>query len=197
MDLLAKEDLRTRLVIESTVTDAVLDHIIGSVSAQVEDFLGRQIEIAAITETFSVDDGQEFWLLKAYPNITVTSLKHDLEWGFGTDISELSSSAYTVDEEAGILHVTDGYLNEGFNVLQIVYQGGIAATLKDLKADVAGRVIFEAALKQCSYVYKTRKRQGASSVNPGIGGVTYDPDQGLQTAVRNMLRPHSRGPTSG
>ena len=107
--------------------DTYLEELIGAYSSQMETYLGRASLAESRTETFDVSPGQRIFILKGYPNVAITSIRHDYDRAFTG--STITTADYTLDDDQGLLHIDRYALTPGNQVLRVVYTGGLATTV--------------------------------------------------------------------
>lgn len=137
MDATTKERVRTVLRMEAGYTDQddLLAMLIAQASAQVEAYLGRDLESGTKTEYFSVEGPEQMSLFLSHPPVSsVTSVAYDSSGQWSG-----SESVYAADD--WILNSTTGELRwrfepyvdttapaQGFKSWRVIYSGGLAAT---------------------------------------------------------------------
>jgi hypothetical protein len=190
-NLCTLQEIKTRIDSSNVqVKDAAaLQKIIPNVSADIEEYLRRDIEEKAYTQVFDVENNLVFFL-KAYPVTAITDVRFATDWDFDTS-SIVDMDAYSTEKlEAGVLKFLPGYLWNGIRALQVNYTGGIATDQDDLKNSNEGRIINEAAILECCFRARTRHVIGAESEVVGdAGSVTWQRGGRFLREVEAMLKP--------
>jgi hypothetical protein len=193
--LCTKDDIKVRIGQAKTVTkdNLAMDQLIPAVSAEIEEFIRRFVHKTNYTDVFDVrDKGNLRFVLSAYPVVSITDVRCDLDREFDT-ASIMNTDTFDFNAEAGLLYFEKGYLYTGFRVLQVNYNGGIATNTMDLQNSNAGLILREAAIKECAFRIKTRDQIGAIHVVAGqLGSVSWPVAQDLQSDVKQMLKPLQR-----
>jgi len=191
MDLTTTERIKEMIKIDAdnTTSDAVLGNLINSVSIMAENYMGRKIESTTYTEYFDVNIGGEYHSLKAYPVTSITTIHNDADWTYGSD-SLVSTDSYQSSDETGLLYVKTNAMIAGFNALKVVYIGGMATVTEELFDDYAD--LSHAIERQVAFLYKTRTKVGASSVNSNSGGVSWDLGKIWMNDVKSILDSYRR-----
>ena len=170
--------------------DALIGTLITGVSMQIEKFLDRHVESKARTERLDVLPGQTTLFLKGYPVSSVTSLKNDSEWDFGSS-TELATTLYNVDTDEGEINFKrNTLLQPGQKVIQVTYTGGMAATTAAFIT--AFPDIAYAADQQVSFMFRRRTSQGNEVTSIPGHTVTVNTDMGLLADVIKKLQVHRR-----
>lgn len=190
MDLCTLSDIKLLLGIppETTKEDNTIEHIISAVSAYIEKWLLRKIEKTSRTEYFTVTPRKSEFLLSAYPNITLTSVKNAVDWDWD-NADSISSDWLNANDDTGLLYVWSQILVSGIDSLQVVYTGGMAETTYELREDYPDIAL--AAEQQVIAVFNQRKHFGVSSSGVSNVSVGYN-YEGLISSVKSLLRPHRR-----
>lgn len=195
MNLTTLAAVRERLDLGVTGTntehDTLLTTIITNVSGRIETFLNRTAETATgVTQVFDVADGQRVFSLAAYPVSTIASVKNDTEWDWA-GASAVDSSYYQVRENNGVLYFWANVLVPGYQALQVIYNGGMAAS--DSAFVAAFPDISEAVINQVVYEFNHRDSIGVPTVvAAGGASMTFVQDTSLLSSVRAALKPFRR-----
>jgi len=123
------ERVKARLDIATATTthDDMLRQLVSASSQAIERYLDRHLESKSRTEQYGMEPWQRLLFLRGYPVATLTSIKDDIERAFTG--SAITSTDYYHDSERGIV-TFDKYIPVyGPGVLQVVYSGGMAATV--------------------------------------------------------------------
>ena len=170
-----------------------LGDAIASVSAAVERYMDRAVQVATVTEYFDVECGQCVFRLRAYPVTSVTGAWFDTNQGFGS-VGALSSS---IDYYLPTLR-SDGIFEFQFPraiarrapaSLKITYVGGMApdtAEFIETYPDIA-----DAVDKQLVFEFHRRNDLGAATVTSDGGTVTF-PAVTWLPEMRKTLDQHRR-----
>jgi hypothetical protein len=191
IQLCTLDEFKTRTKGDDTVSldDDVIKQLIPSVSADIEEHLGRQIHLTTTTEYFDVkQDSQTAWLLRAYPVTGITSVHFDPDWAWGS-ATEISSSYYRERGAAGILDIDPGLTYAAPQALKVVYMGGIVANAAALLTSNVGLILKEAAMMQIAYLVNTRGMIGATDASGGgAGSVGWVTGEDLLPEVAKKLK---------
>ena len=191
MDITTIERIKEMINIDAdnTTNDLVLSNLINSVSIMAENYMGRKVENTTYTEYFDVSIGGQIYSLKAYPVTSITTVHNDVDWDYDSD-TLVDSTSYQKSAETGILYVKTSALIEGFSALKVVYIGGMATCTEELFDDYAD--LSAAIERQVAFLYKTRTKIGASSVNSSTGGVSWDLGYQWMKDVKGVLDIYKR-----
>lgn len=153
-----------------TSEDSFIGTLITSVSAQIEQYLGRTMYAGSVTEYLDVEPGQRVWRLAAYPVTAWTSANFDpaQTWGSDTALTTTDDLYSPVYDESSLLRARSGasFMNQYSTVqpasLKVVYTGGMASSAAALIA--AYPDIALACDMQVCHQYKRKDAIGTSSV---------------------------------
>ncbi|MFA5187039.1 MAG: hypothetical protein WC551_11205 [Patescibacteria group bacterium] len=172
--LCLRQDIKDRLGLNSTDTqhDDVIDQILAGFSARADSHTGRTLTApaAAVTEYYT---GLCHLLhLRRYPIISITSVKESWTNDFTNDVTELVEGTDFRQASGGangIIQKLYGIFAAAFESVQVVYRGGFAAPDAVLTAGETALPadLREAAIMQCSFVFKRRD-------DIGLEGVSFD-----------------------
>ena len=191
MNLTTLDRVRAILEMPEGITqhDEKLQQLIESVSASVEDHLGRLCEKKARTAILDTEESGTGRLiyLKAWPVASIASVYLDYEGAFPTT-SLLDTSSYRLlqNGELGLLMLLTS-VECWPSCLKVIYTGGLASTPEDFGKDYPA--IASAVDQQVVYEFKRSGEIGSDSVSGAGGSVTTGGDQRLIAAVRSTLRP--------
>ena len=172
--------------ITTSENDIILSSIATAVSAHIERYLRRQIEIKERVKYFDVDKNQKVFSFDAYP-VSACVIYNDTLRVFE---SPITNSYYTFLGDNGELAFDDCYeLLTGNKVLKAVYTGGMASTQEELLRDFPD--IEMAARIQGDFWYERRKRLGISSESMNQTTTQFNKLELLPT-VKESLEPHRR-----
>jgi len=171
--LCLRQDIKDRLGIASTDTDHddVIDQILAGFSARADQVTGRHLSrtSAAVTEYHT---GRcDYLQLKRYPVESITSVKEAWDYDF------TNATALTADTDYRLLGGGDkGLLVRLYgdwcgqpDGVQVVYTGGYAEPDAELGSGQTALPadLREAAIQQCSFIFKRRD-------DIGLEGVSFD-----------------------
>lgn len=188
MDLVDLPRVKAFLDQTGTTNDALLADLITAVSAQIERYIGRGIELKARTEIYDLEDYQSKVMLSTFPVTTLTSVTYD-------DTGVFSSGAvtgYTLNKAVGMLSLPVSYA-EAYGALQVVYTAGMAADVDGLLNNGYGDIV-EACMLQVAAVFKRRQNIEQTSVSDAAGGVGFT-DLSMIPAAKAILDAY-RSPSS-
>jgi len=202
MGLVTTANLKARIGVAGSAEDTLLAAIITGVSARMARECGRVThagiacleKTTGITEVHDVlDRHTETLWVRAYPIISVTSVKEGYYGVFGDDALAGDGDDYFVDAERGALHRV-GSWQFGLRSVQVVYAGGYTSAGDDvgdgetaLPADLV-----EAAYQQCGYLYERRGQIGATGLGVQGGSVQWSAAYGLLPDVRAVCEQYRR-----
>lgn len=183
---LAKIKERLGLGDADTEHNTLLTTILTNVSGRIERFLNRTLETGSVTRIFDVADGQRVFSLKAYPVSAITSVKNDTEWDW-SGTSAMDSSYYQENAASGVLYFWANVLVPGYQALQVIYSGGMAADADALIA--AYPDLSEAGINQVVYEFNHRDSIGIPTlVAAGGASLSFVQDSDLLPSVRGALK---------
>lgn len=199
--LTSRSALKAFLGTTGTVRDTEIDALILAVSGVIATFLRREdaIESRVRTEQFSVERGQRVWQLAAVPVASVSAVYFDTQRVFGS-ASEVAASNYYVDLRRGLLELdyplwwAEGLEGAGptptaqpaRGALQVVYTGGLGATLQALRSAYPNLEL--ACQMTCQDILRRQSTHfGRMSVSGLGGGAGHDAIE-LPPLVKMMLR---------
>lgn len=191
MNLCQLATLKTRMDIETSNTkwDTLLNWYISVISKKVEDWCCRKFELTSRTEYFTVEPGDTFFSLIAYPVTVLTSVHNDADWDFeSTDA--VSTDNRRLDSDKGLLFIDSYVLLNGFHALKVVYTGGIGATAASVETNYPD--LSDAVMRQIIYLYETKNSVGVASANTQTGAVTWSGDVSLLDGVKADLQKYKR-----
>jgi len=114
----------------SSDADDVIDDLITRVSDRFAKYCGiTQFKSQSYTEYYSGQGTQELFLDQR-PIISITSIKQDSEWAFGSD-STFASDNYAIQDDRVVLK--DNVFSSGVRNLQVIYTAGYSTIPGDLK----------------------------------------------------------------
>lgn len=167
---------------------ARVNALIPVVSRQIERYLGREIELKARVEDYSLRQFQRTVLLRNAPVTELTSVSFDPRARF--DGSGGNDFDVNLDPETGLLHILDELGEWGPNSLRVSYTGGIAATAEDVVANYPD--IAHAANLQLGHILERRVNPGARRDVSAVGGATYTGEVDLLKYAKQLLHPYRR-----
>jgi uncharacterized phiE125 gp8 family phage protein len=129
LDTLA--NVKSRLGVTSSADDTLLGLLQASADQWVTNHCDR--DFAGGTFTEYLPGGSEFLLLRNYPVSSVTTVKVDPAYGFGSE-TIISSTAYVVHTERGVIQSVAGpFFPCAPRVVQVVYATATSAVPDDVK----------------------------------------------------------------
>lgn len=128
--LTTKARVKSRLGIEVTSFDDLLDSLILAVTARIETMTSRRFIQA--TYTHELHDGSDpfgsrrkFLVIKNAPVQTVSSFQYNAGSNSSPDWTDFDQDDYTLDAQAGVIHVPRG-LPIGSRNIRVTYTGGFS-----------------------------------------------------------------------
>jgi len=120
--------------ITGTGNDTILDHMIEAASEWIESHCGRLFKKESRTEIHNAWTDRCVFQLRAWPIVSVTSVKSARDWDFD-GATAVDEADYDIDTARGKLRFKAGVLETGPRSLQVVYEGGLEATTADIIAN--------------------------------------------------------------
>jgi len=178
----------------STAQDTVIGQLISMYSARFEKELGREIETTERTEQYDVEEGQRLITLRAFPVVSVESIRNDLTRLFDAS-AEIESDLFYVDMRRGTIAFDWTELLPGPGTLLITYTAGMTeegatdptASFVENYPDLAMAVDMQVA-----ETLRRKDRLGATNLSFQGGGVGYEAALKLLPEVRAALDSHRR-----
>ena len=168
---------------KTTAVEAKLNLMILSVSARVEKYLDHIIQTGTYTETFDVPDSRLRFRIDAYPMSNLISFKDD------DILLDITDKGVVYDEKMGIVSVNDFILTRGFQMVEIQYTGGMAATTLDFKTSYPD-ISYEVALQ---VLFELGKMKNLVDKKTTIGDQTTERYHlNLQASLRKILKRYKR-----
>lgn len=193
MDLTTLERVKRLLpgAAESTEEDPLLASLITSASAMAAQFLRREVQTAARTNTYDWACGRRRLFLPAFPvaSSPAIDVRFDTEGTFDST-TVVDADSYRLDSENGILHFVYWAPHESVQALRVAWTGGMGTTTETLAAaypDVVQAVTF-----QVVHEFRRRKRLDVGSVNIGGQSIAMAGELKLLDHVKALLEPHRR-----
>lgn len=111
--------------------DTLLNALIAAASEWIESWCGRLFKKESRTEIHNAWTDRRLFQLRAWPIVSVTSVKSAADWDFdGTEA--VDTDDYDIDTTGGKLRFKPGILVTGPRSLQVVYEGGLETTTADI-----------------------------------------------------------------
>jgi len=193
MRLAKLEPVKTLLDIDETETefDELLMQLIENVSGEVEDYLGRVVQVpqsagvaAEITEYFDVSLHTVRVRVSAYPVISVTDIRSDTDRTFATS-SIVDSKNYYIDSALGIITFKWTMLDIGPGALKVIYKGGMALTTDAFIS--AYPAINSAVNMEVAARFQRKATLGVVALAMTGGSVTYIQQNQFLPGVQSIL----------
>jgi len=172
--------LKARMGVAVDDDDALLTAIITGVSARIARACGRAtrtgapcLEKASLTEVLSaVDHDQAMLMLRAFPVVSITSVKEGLYGDFTDSDALVEGTSYHADLDRGTLHRIGGAWLHGPRTVQVIYIGGYTSAGDDVGEGETALPddLVDAAIQQCQYLAQRRDDMGATGIDAGQGG---------------------------
>lgn len=173
---------------DDTSADTNVGRLITSVSARIERYLRRSVEVAARTEYFDCDVGIYQHSLAAFPVTSLTSVKNSQSYAWADATAKVEGADFTLDSASGVITQLRYWL-VGSRTVQVVYTGGLAAntaailsTYPDL-ADACEKQVVEEHNRRGSMLRKSSSVSGATEASESVT---------LLPIVREILAPYRR-----
>lgn len=110
---------------EGTANDSELLGWLTTISARIEKYLARSVELTSYTEYFDTTYGRLRYFVNAYPVTTLTSVYEDSTGEYDGSEAAVSNSYVGVDSRSIVLDAPIGHI--ALKGLRIIYTGGLAA----------------------------------------------------------------------
>lgn len=195
MSLCILQDLKDRLGITKTEHDDVLNAIITGFTARADTFCGRSLfaPAADITEYYT---GQSKYLqLKQYPVISITSIIESWDYGFNEDALTSDTDYRLINSgKKGILSRLYTRWLAMDDSIQVIYLAGFIAAGETPQAGETALPgdLREAAIQQCTFIFKRRDDIGLSGVSFDGGGFQKFSAMKLLPDVADVLTAYRR-----
>lgn len=198
MSLCLRQDLKDRLGIAASDTkhDDVIDQIIAGFSGRADSYTQRVLQkaAAAVTEYYTGDCDR--LQLKRYPVVAITSIKESWAYDFDNATALAANSDYRLlaGGDKGLLLRLYGSWYTRPDSIQVVYNGGFAepdAVLGAGETALPGD-LREAAILQCSFIFKRRDDIGLSGVSFDGGSMSKFSAVKLLPEVEAVLKNYRR-----
>ena len=169
--------------------DTLLTTIIQMVSAAIQAYLGRELEDTGsdTTQYFSGNGSRRVFVLKRFPNVTVTSVHDSIDRAYGSG-DLLSSDDYAVYADEGIVEL-EYPAQDGIRNLRVVYSGGYEAATGVLPVPDAMK---NACILQAAETYRRKETMTLIGMSTDLGNisapVTFDV-MDLTPGVKRLLDP--------
>lgn len=171
----------------TTTNDTILQTMITSVSATLENSLNRTVKTESKVERRQTPMTGKFMIYNG-PATSITKVRYSPSGMFSRDATTLSTSSYELDPSGDIVIIPD-YKGPSGQV-EVTYVGGMGTDTAALLA--AYPVLDQAATMQVAYLWARRKTPGRSSTDLGGGNTQWVGDYDLLDAVVSMLLPLRR-----
>ncbi len=133
MSLTTLQNVKAFKDVTGTTHDSELQRLILAVDKFVENYCGRKLEQATMTEYYSPHTGQTHLLLQRYPVSSITALYDDPLRSYGDDTLIAADQYGLEDAEGGILRLYDAEFTGGIRTVKVVYVGGYNPIPGDLE----------------------------------------------------------------
>ncbi len=174
--LTEKSKVKNYLGISDILNDALFDDLCAGISRFITDFIDRDIEKGTTTEYF---DGRETVIVKNYPIISVTSIRHNVGTQAEPNWYMIDPINYVVYKFEGKIVIAGG-LVRGLQNIEIVYEAGYLVIPEDIEM-VATQLVAK--------MFETRKAQG--KLKEALGGAQIDWKNELTIEQKNILSSYS------
>jgi hypothetical protein len=189
------DDLKTRLGLTGE-HDATLTRILLSFAAIAKTWTGRTLVAPAADATEYYTGVGNFMQVTAYPVITITSIKEALDYDYANATPLVANTDYRLVNSGlkGVLYRAWGDWLGYPDSIQIVYRGGYcAAGVTPGEGEFAlPDDLREAAIEQCSFIFKRRDDIGLSSNSFQGGGINVFSSMDLLPMVKETLDSYRR-----
>lgn len=194
MALAKLASIKQRLEISGTAQDAELAAALSAASAMVEQYCNRTIEYVSAGFTEYYSGGLSTIHLRAFPVVTLTSVKVALDYDFSGADALVADEEFRLHAARGrLLRLPDGMAWEcGSDAVQVIYKGGYCSPEEVTPpggTSYPPTNIQEAVLIQAVELYKRRRDPGYKSADGAAGNITfgYAPDVEVVKAAQALL----------
>ena len=193
-------DIKARRGISITDHDAVLTQIAAAFTARADRYCGRTRLVTAADATDYVTGQTNMIQLLRYPVVSITSIKECYGYNYD-DVDPLTADTdYRLiapgSDNRGVIARIWGCWYTGFDGIQVVYRGGYCAagvSPAQGTAEVAlPDDLREAAILQCSFVFKRRDDIGLSGISFDGGSMNKFAALKLLPEVADILAGYKR-----
>ncbi len=179
--LISEQDLKLFLEEDNADFNDQFAQLVPQVSAQIENFLNRELKEEARTKYFS--GGKRYYYSNAFP-INTTPAPIILE----ADVTQNPNDDYYTFEEEGLFEFQYTTQNWKPKMIKITWTGGYAADVDGVLA--VPDDLKQACILQCAYVFKRRRDLGSSGASTPNGNISYTGAISLLKGVKELLYPH-------
>lgn len=197
MSLCKTADIKARIAIAAadTAYDALIDQIRKGFDAAADKHTGRVLTqpAAAVTEYYTPDN--EIFQLVRYPVIAITSIKESYVYDFDSATALTANSDYRLmGGGKGLLLRLYGPWCDQPDGVQVVYRGGFAEPDAVLGTGETAlpEDLREAAIEQCSFLFKRKDDIGLSGVSFEGGNFSKFSAVKLLPSVEAVLNSYKR-----
>lgn len=195
MSLCTLQDLKDRLGITKTEHDDTLNAIITGFAARADTFCDRTLIAPASDVTECYTGQSEYLQLKQYPVIAITSIIES--WDYGFDETALTANTdyrlMNSGKKGMLSRLYTSWLAKDDSI-QVIYRAGfIAAGVSPQAGETAlPGDLREAAIQQCTFIFKRRDDIGLSGVSFDGGGIQKFSSMSLLPDVEKVLTAYRR-----
>lgn len=193
-------DIKARLGLTTTDHDAVLTQIAAGFTALADRFCGRTLLVTAGDVTEYYTGHCNMIQLRRYPVVSITSIKECYGYNFD-DVDPLTADTdYRLidsgsDNRGVIARLWSSWYN-GFDGIQVVYRGGYCAAgvspTEETNEVALPDDLREAAIEQCSMIFKRRDDIGLSGISFDGGSFSKFTAMDLLPMVKSVLTDYRR-----
>lgn len=166
-------DIKTRLGEGGTAFDDLLTQIAAGFTARADQFCSRGLLVTAADVTEYYAGSSQMIQLRRYPVVSIASIKECLDYNFDDAAPLLADTDYRLigpgADNRGILMRMYGCWLGGFDGVQVVYSGGFCAAGVTPEENSGEHLLpddlREAAIQQCSFLFKRKDDIGLSGVS--------------------------------
>jgi hypothetical protein len=177
------DDIKLRLGLDST-HDALLTQLVAGFTRAADTFCNRVLLVTAADVTDYYTGGSPLLQLRRYPVVAISSIKECLGYNFDDVAPLVADTDYRLvnpgDDNRGILLRLYVSWNGNWDGIQVKGRGGYcAAGVTPQTGEVAlPDDLREAAIQQCSFLFKRRDDIGLSGVS--FDGGSFDKSENLK-----------------
>jgi hypothetical protein len=167
-------DIKTRLGLTGTEHDTLLAALVAAFSRRADVFTARVLQDTGANVTEYHQGGCQYLQLERYPVVSITTIKEswDFDWTAATALVADTDYRLLAGGRTGLLLRLYADWIDQPDGIQVVYRGGFAEPDAVLTAGQTALPpdLREAAIEQCSLIFKRRDDIGLSGITFEGGG---------------------------
>lgn len=189
MNLTTTQRVKERLDKSQIGDNEAVYGVVVAVSHAMAADMDLLVEQTSRTEIHSPEYGARRIFLKATPVASVSTVHNDSQREYGSS-SLVAASDYYVDTATGVL-LFDYPIISGPGSVQVVYTGGIAASVEGLVSAGYGDIV-DAATTQAVHQFQRRRTPHLSGFSDPTGNTTFTSEIDWLPIVRKTMARYRR-----